>query len=259
MFGNITIQIAGYYSIALISIPRGYAHIRRNYWIGKVTLTLLWDWIILGLPLTIIVFFKLLTSKDLPQNSIPILILAFLLLYPTLPILLIRFYNLPVVKMALGENGSNENLIGGKPQIVLVVASLLVFFAASIHLPLLFNGLFPIYNRFISGLNGYLLIDGCILIFAILAWGVFKQKKLAWYGSVIFLVFMITSSASAFLKIPPAEIFVLTNFAELEREAIKNIPLQGFHLALFFVTPLVICVILTLVSGKHFSFIKSRL
>ena len=65
MFGNIAIQIVGYYIIAAIGITLGYGHLRFRPWARTITLTLLWDWLILGLPLTIILFLILLTAKDL--------------------------------------------------------------------------------------------------------------------------------------------------------------------------------------------------
>jgi hypothetical protein len=37
MFGNIAIQIFGYYAIALICIPLGYGHLRLQQWSRKVT------------------------------------------------------------------------------------------------------------------------------------------------------------------------------------------------------------------------------
>ncbi|MBN1145651.1 MAG: hypothetical protein JXA78_00235 [Anaerolineales bacterium] len=53
MFGNIACQIVGYYLIALLCIPLGYAHLRAWRWARAVSLSLIWCWLILVLRPTL--------------------------------------------------------------------------------------------------------------------------------------------------------------------------------------------------------------
>jgi hypothetical protein len=257
MFGIITIQVIGYYAIALIAIPLGWGHIRLQQWVQKICLTFICDWFIIGLPLTIIAFLMFLTSKDISISSIPVLILAFILLYPVSPILAYWFYQSNRASDALKRNSISAAWID-KPLLILVASSLMIFFSVGSHLPLLFNGIFPFFNHFITGLEGYIVIGICILLFAFLAWGIYQQSLLSWYGSILFLSFLIASSASAFLQVSPLEIFSILDFAEIEYNAVNNIPLQGYMFALFFSLPLVICLVLILSSRKHHAPFRSN-
>ena len=54
MFANIVIQIAGYYIIAAMCIPLGYGHLKLRWWARAAMTTLLVDWLIVGLPLSLI-------------------------------------------------------------------------------------------------------------------------------------------------------------------------------------------------------------
>jgi hypothetical protein len=256
MFAMITVQVAGYYAIAFIAIPLGWGHLKFKPWTRKATLTLIWDWMVIGLPLTIIAFFMLLTSKNLPSSILPVLILAFITLYPAGPLLARWFYHRPGIQNAFKSQGDSPSWID-KPQIILVSTSLMAFTTLALHLPLLFNGIFPFFNQILSGLNGYMVIDGCILLSTILTWGLYRGSLTAWSVSIVYLVALITSSISAFLLVPPAEIFSLLDLAEIEMAAVRNIPLQGYMLAIFFSLPLFVCLGLLLVSKKHYTLVKS--
>ena len=57
MFGNIALQVAGYYLIGAVLIPLGYGHVQLRRWARSLALALLWTWVLLGLPLLIVLFF----------------------------------------------------------------------------------------------------------------------------------------------------------------------------------------------------------
>jgi len=71
MFAIISVQVLGYYLIALICLPLGYDHLRLQRWIRPASEMLLADWLVLGLPLTLIAFALLLTSKDIAAGALP--------------------------------------------------------------------------------------------------------------------------------------------------------------------------------------------
>jgi hypothetical protein len=63
MFGNIATQIIGYYVIALLLIPLGYGHLKLRRWARTLALTLLYAWLVLGVPLAVAFLFVLFTPS----------------------------------------------------------------------------------------------------------------------------------------------------------------------------------------------------
>jgi len=232
MFANITIQIAGYYVIAVLCLTLGYGHLKRRWWVRPAMTTLLIDWLIVGLPLSLLALMILLTSKRPDLASLPFIMLGFLLLYPALPITLLFFYRSHPVRREFEASGIPSNWLLDTPQSVRVAASLLVLLAIVLHFPLLLGGLFPLFGKMAAGLPGVLLIDVSIFATAVLAWGVSRRSRWAWWGAVLLLGLLTCSSAVTFLANTPHEIMSLMPLAPLEKEALSGIPVQGYHLAL---------------------------
>ena len=252
MFGNITVQVLGYYFIALLGIALGYGHVRMRRCTRKITLTLLWDWLALGLPLSIVATLMLLTSKDLPPSSLPVLIVGFLLLYPVSPVLLILLYRSRSVRLTFRHRGSGSEQTEDIPQLVLVTASLMVAFAIALHVPLLFSGVFPLFGRFLYGLQGFQGLDLCIILFASLAWGTLRRKRWAWWGSLVALAALAVSAVMSLLAVTPQEIIANMRFAPIESEALSSVPVQGYHLAVAVALPLVVTLVLLVSSRRHY-------
>ena len=92
MFGNIAAQIACYYLIAAVLIPFGYGHVTRRRWARPLGLTLVWCWLILGIPLGILFILVLLASKETSVAGAIVAIVWVGAAYLILPRLLLRFY-----------------------------------------------------------------------------------------------------------------------------------------------------------------------
>lgn len=253
MFAIITIQVIGYYAISLICIPLGYAHLRLHPWARKFSLTLLWDWLVLGGPLSIIAFLMLVTSKDLPPDSLPFLGLIFVGIYPIMPFLFIKLYNSQGIKKEFQQPSDSGGWFELTPQIILVSGSLMIFFILAINMPLLFNGIFPFFGKFTSGSQGVQLIDLSVIILVLLTWGVLTKKIWAWGGSVLYFLIMILTSTITFLRNPLKDLFTSTKFAPLEQEILLKMPFQGYHFLIFFSIPLIITLIILIKSKPHFN------
>ena len=85
MFGNIASQIAGDYLIAIVLIPLGYGHLKTRRWARTLSLALLWVWLIVGAPLTIVIFFVLSASKDISLGTAIAAMVVLALSYLVLP------------------------------------------------------------------------------------------------------------------------------------------------------------------------------
>ncbi|MGD2078603.1 MAG: hypothetical protein PVH18_09485 [Chloroflexota bacterium] len=252
MFANITVQIAGYYFIALTCIPLGYGHLRLRRWVRPAGETLLTDWLVLGLPLTLIAFLMLLTAKDIPSSALPLLIAIFLLLYPLLPGGLLLFYRSDGVRTLFEQDGSGPAALEEKPLAHLVLGSLLAFFALFLHLPLLFNGAFPLFGRYLFDLNGLLATQIAIAALIVVCWGVFRGRPWAWWAAVLYLILMMLTATITFLVTTPADLFSGMHLAEMERQILDNVPLQSYQLLLLFVPPLLVTLALLVTWRRTF-------
>jgi hypothetical protein len=253
MFGNIAIQVIGYYAIAFLCIPLGYGHLRLQQWSRKVTLTFLWDWLIFGFPLSIIFFLMLVTSKDPPQSALPFLLIGFFLMYPIMPILFIKLYRHRNMQCSFREGSPRWDWIVQTSEPTLILVSLVVVMILALHVPFLFNGTFPLFTRFAFELEGFLLLDLSILFLACMLLGIVRMKKWAWWGTLIFLLLMMISATTAFLSVDPATILEDIKFPAFEMEILQNVPIQGYHLAVLIGLPILISLIFQVSSRRHYT------
>ena len=174
----------------------------------------------------------LFTSKNISTTSLPFVALWFLLLYPVLPIALLWFYRSQAARSVLQAADAPSCWLSDTPQSVRVAGSLLVLLVLVLHFPLLLGGLFPLFGRIAVGIRGVLLIDLSIAATAVLAWGVVRRRRWAWWGAIVFLGLLTGSSAVTFLVNTPLEIVARMPLGPLEAEAVSGIPMRGYHLAL---------------------------
>ena len=252
MFGNIAAQIIGYYSIATVCLTLGYGHLTMRRWVKALTLTLLWFWIIFGLPLTAVFLFVLFASKELSMaNGLIALILAGLA-YFLVPWPLMHFYHIRDVRLTLETRDPTPSWIEDRPQSVLVLGALLLFYSVALHIPIFFNGIFPFFGRLAVGLNGIFLLDIAILCLIGLAWGLLMLKPWAWWGALIYVSLLTVSLIITLPQYTLLDMLALMHFPPTEMEILQGLPLHGVHLALITGVPLVIALGLLVFSKRHF-------
>lgn len=252
MFANLTAQIAGYYVIALILIPLGYGHVTLRRWARPVAEALLWCWLVLGLPLTLIFFGILFSAKDL---GLPLALAALLLLplaYPVAPILLLRFYRGDNIRRTFEARDPERTWLNRLPTANLVLSLLFLFYLFALHLPIFLNGMFPAFGTWLTGLPGIIATTAAILSLAVLVWGVLRQSQWAWWGSILYFALLTSTIVVAFATTSYFELLSTANFPQFEVDFLDGIPLQGIHLALFFGIPLLATWCVVLASKRGF-------
>ena len=252
MFGNIAAQIIGYYLIAALLIPLGYGHLQVRRWARTLALALLQFWLVVGMPLTVIVFFILVTAKELSLITGVIAVVALALSYLFLPGLLIRFYQSRNVRLTFEGRDPNTYWIERLPRPALVLCALDIFYISALHVLILFNGIFPLFGVFVFDLQGILLLSVSIMVLYALVWGTLRLRPWAWWGGLAFLGLLTCSSILTLLKVSYLDILSKMRFAPLEMEALEGIPLQGFHLAVFFGIPFLLTLGVVIFSKRHF-------
>lgn len=127
MFANIASQVTGYYLIALVLLILGYGHLKTKKWAAKLSVSLLYFWLILGIPLIITVLFILAGTKEL-STTIALLILAVSILsYAVFPPLLIHFYKNRSIVYTFEKNDKTTCWIERIPVSVLTLSWLIIF------------------------------------------------------------------------------------------------------------------------------------
>jgi hypothetical protein len=240
MFANIATQILGYYLIAAVLVPIGYGHLKARRWVIPMSLGVLRAWLIVGIPVALVALFSVLSVK----NYSPIAGFGFIsllgLLYFVVPWLGIRFYGSRSVRMTFEARDPQQSRIEQIPVPVLALGFLLVFYAIVMHIPILLNGLFPLFGVLLNGLRGTLWLAGSIVILVALAWGVLCRMEWAWWGALAYFVLLGVSSTVTFLRTDYPEILAKMNLPPKESEILERLPLEGFHFALFVGIPLVL-------------------
>ena len=252
MFGNMACQIIGYYLIAIVAIPLGYGHVTRRRWARTLSLTLLWFWLVVGVPLTIVFLFILVTAKDLSLIAVLIAIVALGASYLVLPGLLIRFYRSRDVRLTFETRDPRSYRIEELPLPILVLCALYSFYAIVLHVPIFFNGMFPLFGDFVYELPGILMLDVSIMLLVCLIWGTWRRSAWAWWGSLVYFGLLTSSSILTFAKSDYLDILSMMKFAPLEMKALQGLPFQGFYFAVFFGVPLLITLGLIVASKRHF-------
>jgi hypothetical protein len=252
MFANLACQIAGYYLIAAVCLPLAYGHIRLRRWARSLTETLLWAWLVVGVPLTLLFLAVLFSAKELTL-LVGLGVAAMLLLsYPLVPLLLLRFYRSKNVRHTFARRDPEPAGIERWPVSVLAVGFLLAFYVLALHIPMLLNGLFPLFGTWLSELNGFVALTVTILLLACLTWGVWRQADWAWWGSLLVLLFLLVSSTWTLAGTPYADLLVLLDLPPTEMDMLDGVPLQGLHLALFVGLPVALTVVAMLVSRRRY-------
>jgi hypothetical protein len=252
VFGLIAGQIIGYYLLAAIFIPLGYGHLRRRRWARKLALAVLWFWVIVGVPLLFVFMVFLLGFKEMSVALVLLALIGLGLAYLVVPGLLIWFYRSRDVRLSFERHDPRSYRIERIPVPVLVLGMLLLFYTVLLHIPLFFNGIFPLFGQWVLGLPGILLLTVSILLLAGLAWGTFRQEGWAWWGALIFLVLMGISAIWTLAQSSLDDILTGMRFPPTEMEILQGLPLRGLHFAPLIGIPLLLSVGWLILSRRHF-------
>lgn len=248
MFGNIASQIIAYYLIAAVLIPLGYGHLRLRRWARPLSVVLLWFWLVVGIPVVFLFMAVLVSSKELaPAVAFAVLVLL-VLSYALVPWLLIRFYRGQNLRLTFEARDPRPSWPEERYMASLVVGSLFLFFAVALQIPIFFNGLYPLFGTWLTGLTGIVALTLTAFCLGFLAWGILEQYCWAWWGGILLLGAFTASTIVTLVTSSYAELLSLLNFPATELEFLKDIPAQGYHFALFVGVPLVITLVVLALS-----------
>lgn len=252
MFANLVIQIAGYYLIALIAIPLAIAHLRARRWARVFTLSLLKVWLIIGLPLIIIIILIALASKEWTPTTMLVLVLILVCSYLLFPALMIRFYQSAWIRSAFANCEPDPCRLEQIPARIRMLGLLGIFFTLCWHLPLLFSGAFPVFGRFVIKLDGYIATTTVLVLLALNTWGLWEHRRWAWWGNTFLYLALSASLVITLFPLSLTDIILSLNLPPTEVNLLSNVPIEGWHLSLFFASPLAATLLLLISSRRYF-------
>jgi hypothetical protein len=252
MFANIAVQVGGYYVIAMLLIPLGYGHLKVRRWARTLAETLLWSWLVLGVPLVIVAFFMLTSVKNLSRAAGIIAAVLLALSYVAVPWLLIRFYRGRNVRLTFEGKDEKTYWTEVAPVPVLVLCFLYAFYILALHVPILLNGIVPFFGSYLEGLQGVLVLTLLILSLVVLLVGTAGCRTWAWWGALMLFVLVATSSMATLVPSSYADILAAMDFPAREIEFLGGIPAQGTHFAFVLGIPLSLTLGVLLASKRHF-------
>jgi len=230
MFGNLSAQIVGYLFIGSLLIPVGYGNLRLRSWGRHLSLALLRFWIVAGLPLIAAFLFVLVSSKE---PSFPSFSTAGLLsgaAYLLLPWLGRRLYNHPGSLQCFQLQTSRTRL-EAIPAHVLALSMVLFFLILVLFVQIFFNGVFPVFGRWLTGLTGIVMIDLVMFVLAVLVFGLVNLIPLAWWGTLVTMTLLTGSYLVTLATTNWAQLLDILQFPPAEMDMLAVLPLHGAHLA----------------------------
>ena len=252
MFGNIALQVAGYYLAAALLVPLGYGHLRLRRWARSLAVALLWTWLVLGVPLLVVVFFMTVSVKPFSTAGGVVFIVLLAASYLVVPWLGIRFYQGRNARATFDAHDAGGTGPEARPLPILVICLLDLFFLVALHVPLLFGGLFPAFGTLLGGLEGIYFIDGALLLLGLLLWGTWMQRTWAWWGSAAYYALLAATWIVTFAQTPYLELLAWLRLAPTEMDALSGIPLQGYEPGILAGLPMLACLGVIVASRRHF-------
>lgn len=251
-FAYLTIQNAAYYIVAFLLIPIGIGTVRLENWAWKLSLNLLYIWIILGISIMSSFIFAIPEFlKNLNSTIFTVILLVIALFGIVIPTVLIKIYNNKKLKSVFKNR--SENWIEKIPQSILLVCSLNIIFILILHASALFQYIFPLFGKFILHREAVIYVSSAVFILAVLTYGFYKKYFWAFYGLISYYGIMLISVIITFSKYSLQDIIELLNFPFYEQGYIlpaSNI--LNFNLTALFGSFLVLTLLSAMYSRKYF-------
>lgn len=249
-FTYLVIQNAAYYIVALLLIPIGIGTFKLKEWSRKLSLNLLYIWIILGISL--ISGFILSIPQFLQKINLSTILIIFVIMVTGIfiPFIFTKIYKNRSFRWLFKNN---NNWIDKIPQVILLICSLNLIFILFLHVSTLLQFIFPFFGKIILHREAVPYISSSIFILAILTYGIWIKYFLAFWGLIIYYVTMIITILMTFSQYRLSDIMNLLNLPSYEQTQI--IPMlnivSNLNIAAFIGSYLIIILLSCLYSRKY--------
>lgn len=254
MFAYITIQVIGYYLLGTLGVVVGYAHLRLIQWLRPVMVTLLWLWLLIGIPGTVSLLCAYTESKEPPESALLWLIPLAFLAWPVAPVILLRFYRGHNVRQTLANHPQPTLTIETIPVPVRLVSLLLTLVIMALHAVFLLRGIFPWFGVLLAEGPGVLAADVLILLLVGITWGLLKHNRWAWGGSLLVLGLFTLSALLTFPHYTFGDILTMMQLPPTEMDIFSHVPFWEAAITPVVVGPLLLLLAALLGIGRYYGF-----
>lgn len=257
-FAYLVIQNALYYIIAFLLIPIGIGTFKLRDWSRKLSLNLLYIWLILGISL-ISGFILSIPSlfHGISLSTISIISLIMSIAGIVFPLILIKIYRNRNFKKVF--KNKNNKWIVRVPQVILLICSLNILFILFLHVCTLLQFIFPFFGNIFLHREAVIFVGVSIFTLAILTYGIWMKYFWAFWGLLTYYSAMLISVLTTFSRYNIQDIINLLNLPSYEQTQILPLinVILNFNIAAFFGTYLIIILLLLCFYSRKYWF-KTR-
>lgn len=226
--------MAMYVLLALGFIVLGIGSIRARRWAWTLTVVLSWLWLVMGgIACVSAVFFASSMFASMqrqvggrPEFLIVTLLISgvfLLIVYVVLPGSFLLFYQRASVRATCEARDPRIPWTDRCPKPVLALSLLLTFWSVmSLASTVTSGGMFPMFGATLYGLPGAAAFLLLALATACLAWGTYRLKPIAWWGTLLLFVAVPLSSWLTFSRTNPLDMYTKAGLSADQLETIRN-------------------------------------
>jgi len=252
MFALIAAQVAGYYGIALLGLFLGWGHIRLRAWTRPIMRSLLWAWLVAGLPLMALAYLLLILSKGTTPIGLLLSLPFALVAYPLAPWMLYRWYDSDAARRAFSQRGSAAAPLASLPSCVGGTMVLLLLYGLVLHLPMMLNGLFPWFGTLLTDRSGLYAYGPLTLALIGVLSALCARRRWGWWLAMGGLTFWTASSGLTFLRYSLAEMLDLMALPATELGWFQAMPFLQQPVGLLACLPPVALMLILLLVRKRY-------
>jgi len=252
MFANITAQVAAYYLVAAAAIPLGLGSLRLRRWGLALMQTALWLWLVAGLPLMLVGWAMLITTKAFSVPGLITGLILSLIAYLAAPLLLRRFYAHDAVAEIYAAHDPHPSALEAVPLPVRGICALLLLNVLALHVPLLLNGAYPWFGTLLTGKPGFTALDLTIVALLILLWGLWNRWRWAYWGSLAAFALLGVSAFVTFSRLSLHDLLIALALPPAEQSFFAGLPFLGWSLAIPAVLAPAVMLVLLGAAWRHF-------
>lgn len=234
--GQMLASIYIYAVLAAFFVAMGTGSMLVRRWARALMLVTAWMWLIggiLGATAFAFLFPSVFDAMSAPGGLPPEMVLIMVtiivavtfFLYILLPAAFVIFYQSKHVKWTCEFYDRRVRWTDRCPLPVLAVVVALGFLAIFLPANLAYNGVMPVFGTLVSGPPGMGITLGLAALSALLAWGLYKQARWAWWGALAFVFVYTASGVFTFSRI---DLFELYAAMGMSNEQIAMMRDQGF-------------------------------